>query len=113
MPLAKCPCCGGPLGENQIAIDLTSNTLAAGWLKKPIKLMPTCAELAYALIERMPEAVLIPDLASSIWGTKSPDSALGLIRNNVMRLRKSLLGAGLEIINSRGAYKLQRVGDAS
>lgn len=110
--MTACPCCGSPMATHEIKVDLASNVLAVGWCDSSIELTATCAVIAQALAEAMPAGATMKAIGSAIWGAgERPPVWARAVRQNIMRLRKLIKPANLEIVNVQGrGYRMQRVG---
>jgi DNA-binding response OmpR family regulator len=104
----KCPCCGAPC-EAKFLVDLNTNTIVIEG--RTIKVFPTSAVIAHALLKNDPRVTTAESLLQAMYGdpANEPEKARHGLTVHVYHLRRSLLPFGwtVQFINGAG-YKLAR-----
>jgi len=102
----NCPCCGQPIPEHRLLMDLNTNILVYGDREIEIR-PPQVAEVMHVLVEKWPMTVSNNDLSYALWGMHEPERVLDNIQVHISRARKLIAGTGMKIetIGGRG-YRL-------
>lgn len=86
-------------------VDLENNTLHTDALP-PLHLSCCLAELAHVLVDRMPDYASTDDITTALYGKQQNTG----YRMAIMRLRKAIARAGIEIIyNPDKGYFIRRM----
>lgn len=104
---SDCPCCGARLKNQQLRVDLESNTFMYG--DRFVHLGSTKAELMSILVDAYPGPASYDSMTSKLWGNREPENAYATMKVYISQLRRIFIDAGMALslvnIHSRG-YRL-------
>jgi hypothetical protein len=103
---AACPCCGQPVEESRLLVDLDMNNVSRFGIT--LHLPPQLAEVIYVLNEKYPKGVRVAEIIGQIYGARDePEFAARAVFVRVSQLRRSLAQLGVRIDYApKGAYRL-------
>lgn len=85
----------GAMQDQAISVDLTTNCMSVGGAE--IRLKRQEAELAFALVKRMPGGASKDDLISALWGVTECREPVIAIRTVINGLRRKTEAHGVKI----------------